>query len=228
VLASNPRMQFIIAALNEEQGIAYTIDELKIYFDNPEIIIIDGKSTDQTAIVAKAMGARVIQQKGKGKGDALYTGLKFLDMNTKYVTISDADFTYPARHIAQMVSILEKNPQVGMVCGNRFNDFYALNAMKNVFYIGNKLISIAHSVLNGIDLHDPLTGLRVIRADLLRDWVPESTDFDIEVELNNYVEKSGFQIYEVPISYRVRVGEKKLQMKHGAIILIRILSELFK
>jgi hypothetical protein len=89
----------------------------------------------------------------------------------------------------------------------------------------NKLLSAAHNLLNGITLKDPLTGLRVIRAELLRGWKIKSQGFDIEVELNHYVERSGYKIVEVPIFYRKRLGEKKLKMRHGATILKRIIAE---
>lgn len=228
MLATSSRTQIIIAALDEEEGIAYTLDEIQKYIRNPEIIVVDGNSNDQTSRVARDMGAKVIEQNGKGKGDALSLGLKFIDSNTKYVVLTDADYTYPAEYIPRMIEILERNPKIGMVCGNRFNHVYPLEAMNRAFYLGNKLITFAHSILNGIDLEDPLTGLRVIRANLLREWDPVSKDFDIEVELNNYLAHSEFETVEIPILYRERIGEKKLQMKHGSVILRRIISGMLK
>jgi hypothetical protein len=74
-------------------------------------------------------------------------------------------------------------------------------------------------------MNDPLTGLRVIRTEILEDWAVKSKGFDIEVELNHHVERKGFAIVEVPIKYRQRIGEKKLKMRHGASILKRILTE---
>jgi hypothetical protein len=124
-----------------------------------------------------------------------------------------------------MIEILERNPTVGMVCGNRLNGQVDSKALHNRFYLGNKLLSFAHTLLNGVSLHDPLTGLRVIRADLLRDITLKSKGFDIEVELNHLVERRGYKTVEVPIKYRQRLGEKKLKMKHGATILKRILLE---
>jgi hypothetical protein len=50
--------------------------------------------------------------------------------------------------------------------------------------------------------------------------------FDIEVELNNVVQKRGYKTVEVPIQYRQRLGEKKLKMKHGATIFRRIMTEM--
>jgi len=70
-----------------------------------------------------------------------------------------------------------------------------------------------------------LTGLRVIRAEILKDWAVKSQGFDIEVELNRFVERKGYTTIEVPIKYRTRIGEKKLKAKHGATILRRILQE---
>jgi dolichol-phosphate hexosyltransferase len=223
--AKSEHIQIIIAALNEEEGIAYTIAEFKAILDNPRILIIDGKSSDHTAYVAQSLGATVLFQEGTGKGDALSMGLKSITANANYIVISDADYTYPAGHIPEMIKILANNPQVGMVCGNRFNSEYPLQGMKGVFHIGNKLIATAHSMLIGVNLKDPLTGLRVIRADLLRKWSPTSKDFEIEVELNSYIQSMGFETVEVPIAYRHRVGEKKLKVKHGFKILQRIVEE---
>jgi hypothetical protein len=112
-----------------------------------------------------------------------------------------------------------------MVCGNRFSGELEPKAVRSSFYFGNKLLAFAHTLFNGVSMHDPLTGLRVIRAELLRDWAVKSQGFDIEVELNRRVERKGYTIVEVPIRYRQRLGEKKLKMRHGATILKRILQE---
>jgi len=79
--------------------------------------------------------------------------------------------------------------------------------------------------LNGVQLDDPLTGLRVVRWEILRGWKPNSKGFDVEVELNHFVEKKGFTIAEIPIYYRQRLGEKKLKLRHGFSILRRIFAE---
>jgi hypothetical protein len=74
-------------------------------------------------------------------------------------------------------------------------------------------------------MHDPLTGLRVVRASILRGWKVKSKGFDIEVELNHRVERSGFDIEEIDVAYRERLGEKKLKVRHGAQIFKRIMLE---
>ncbi len=221
-------VNIFIAALNEEEGIGATISELSENINSKRILVIDGHSQDRTVEVAKDHGAEIFFQDGKGKGDALAKAVQCMDTDVEYVVITDADFTYPAEQVPEMIQILEKMPQIGMVCGNRFSKQTEGNAFQGRFTFGNKLLAFAHSFLNGIDLQDPLTGLRVIRADILRKWVIKSKGFDIEVELNHQVGKQGFETIEIPISYRERLGEKKLKMKHGVTILKRILFESFE
>jgi len=74
-------------------------------------------------------------------------------------------------------------------------------------------------------MRDPLTGLRVVRWEILRNWKPRSRSFDVEAELNYYIEKKGYLVVEIPIRYRHRLREKKLKLKHGVTILKRILVE---
>ena len=217
--------QVIIAALNEEEGIGLTITEMMDVLDNPQMIVIDGKSTDRTIEIAKNLGATVACQDGTGKGDAIAKALQYIEPQTEYVVITDADFTYPAESVPKMIQLLENNPEVGMVCGNRFNGKVDSEALRPVFALGNRLIAIVHNLLNGIQLQDPLTGLRVVRSDILREWKIKSKGFDIEVELNQLVDQKGYRIVEIPIQYRQRLGEKKLGLKHSVQIFKRMMME---
>ena len=218
-------MQVIIAALNEEQGIGYTISELNQTLGNPPILVVDGKSSDRTVEVAKNFGAQVILQDGLGKGDALASAIKRVELTADYVVITDADYTYPAEHIPEMIRILDEHPEVGMVCGNRFSGYLNLKGLNSFFYFGNRVIAFTHNFLNGVSLIDPLTGLRLVRACILKNWNVKSKGFDIEVELNHRVEREGFGIVEVPIQYRERLGEKKLGFRNSVEIFRRIMSE---
>jgi len=217
--------QLIIAALNEEPGIGLTITEMKDTLGDIPVLVVDGKSNDRTVEIAKNLTSKVVYQDGIGKGDALNKAFEHIDPNVNYIILTDADFTYPARYVPAMIKVLEENPLVGMVCGNRLDGNVDEEALRSVFNIGNRLLGLAHNMLNGVSLQDPLTGLRVIRAEILRGWLLKSKGFDIEVELNNRVERRGFKIREIPISYRTRLGEKKLKVSHGFAILKRILLE---
>lgn len=218
-------MLAVIAALNEEEGIGLTIAELRQYLENPRILVVDGHSVDRTVEVAKGLDADIVLQEGKGKGDALAAAIQHISGDLDYVVFTDADYTYPAEYLPRMMRILDENPAIGMVCGNRFNHHLNVTAMRNALYFGNRLLAFTHNLLNGVQMRDPLTGLRVVRWEILRNWRPRSKGFDIEVELNHHVERQGYGVREVDISYRPRLGEKKLKLKHGATILKRIFAE---
>ena len=200
----------IIATLNEEPGIGPTLAELREFLADGKFLVVDGNSVDGTVEVAKEMGAEVLFQPGSGKGNAIAYAIQHVDSDVKYVVFIDADYTYPAEYLTEMVKILEEDPQVGMVCGNRFNNSLHLGRMHNLLYTGNRTIAFIHNLLNGVHMHDPLTGLRVVRWKILKNWKPKSKSFDLEVEMNHYVERKGYGIVEIPIHYRPRLGEKKL------------------
>jgi glycosyltransferase involved in cell wall biosynthesis len=221
-----PPVLVLMAAWNEEKGIGPTVLEMKQVLSECKVLVVDGNSKDQTAIVAKKLGAEVLHQEGRGKGNAIGLGIqKASQEDYEYVVLTDADHTYPAEYVPRMIELLESNPTVGMVCGNRFNSRLHIGAMRDSFYFGNRLIAFVHNLLNGVALQDPLSGLRVVRWGIMKNWKPKSASFDVEVELNHHVERQGYSIAEIEIPYRKRIGEKKLKMRHGATIIGRILSE---
>jgi len=221
---SLPSVLVMIAALNEEKGIGPTLAELRMVLEDPKCLVIDGNSIDRTVEIAKEMGAEVLFQEGSGKGDAITHAIRCVDSDVKYVVFIDADFTYPPKCVPEMIRILEENPEVGMVTGNRFNSHFKLRAMKSPYFAGNRFLAWTQRLLNGVSLRDPLTGLRVVRWRILKNWEPKSKSFDIEAEMNHRVENRGYKTVEIPIKYRSRLGEKKLKLRHGFTILRRIIS----
>ena len=216
----------VVAALNEEKGIAPTLEELKHVLTDSHLVVVDGNSVDRTVEIAKNMGADVSLQEGVGKGDAMFQGIRQLHPSTRYVVFTDADYTYPAEYIPKMVEVLDHFPDVGMVIGDRFSGSQNFDkASVNIFYIGNRFIAAMQYLINGIRLNDPLSGLRVVRAELLKKWEPKSKGFDVEAEINSVVERAGYSIAEIPIDYRRRLGKKKLGLRHGPGILLRIFVE---
>jgi dolichol-phosphate hexosyltransferase len=222
---SIPSAQVIIAALNEEEGIGLTVAEFMDILEGSRVLVVDGRSTDRTVEIAKNLGAEIFVQDGIGKGDAIAKAIANIDPTVDYVVLTDADYTYPAAYVPKMIQILEESPNVGMVCGNRFIGYEEKTALSSIFYVGNRFIAFAHNLLNGVSLTDPLTGLRVVRAGILKKWRVQSKGFDVEVELNHHVEREGFGIVEIPINYRERLGQKKLGVKNGAEIFKRIMIE---
>jgi len=221
----SPSILVLMAALNEEQGIGPTLEDIKKNVPNSHIIVVDGFSKDKTVEVARALGAQIFCRERKGKGDALACAIANVTGDYDFAVLIDADYTYPAEFIPQMITTIQENCSAGMVCGNRFNSNYRQEWKNSMFYMGNRILGTTHNLLNGVSMKDPLSGLRVVRWTLLRNWKPKSKGFDVEVELNHHIERQGYDIQEIDISYRRRLGEKKLKARHGFQILKRMITE---
>jgi len=215
-----------MAAVNEQAGIGLTIKDLKKHIPKAHIIVVDGYSTDKTAKIATKLGAQIMYRECNGKGDAIAHAINNITDNYEYVVFIDADYTYPAQFIPHMLQTIQENPTVGMICGNRFNQNHPTVWKNKMFYRGNMILGYTHNMLNGVAMRDPLTGLRVVRWKIIRNWKPKSKGFDIEVEMNHHVERQGYNITEIDISYRQRLGEKKLKARHSLQILKRMIAEI--
>lgn len=217
---------FLVPAYREARGIGPVIDELRGTMD-PAILVINRPDGDATGAQAQAHGATVVEQAGRGKGNAVRLGLEYVREHfdrARYIGLIDADCTYPPSAIGGMRAILEARSDVGMVIARRQN-LANDGVPSRAFALGNQLLARVHRVVNRVPVQDPLSGLRLVRAEVVRDWEPRSRGFDIECELNDYVQNvKGFTISEVPVRYRERIGEKKLQLRHGLAILARMLN----
>ena len=234
------KVTVIIPTKNEAQGIGPTIQDIVKELEKPDIIVIDANSVDGTARIAARLGARVITQSGQGKGRAIAEALQSVDKDTKWLVIIDGDYTYRATYIPDMINFLEKRATVGMVTGRRLSSsgkswslellFQCIKTSKKRFfeymqrYLQNRAIILSHNILNRISMEDPLTGLRVIKYEYIKDFRPKAKGFDIEVEINCYMRRKGYRILEFPIRIRERLGMDKFRYsRHGVTIFMRMI-----
>lgn len=223
-----PEAIVIVPAFREPDGIELTLREIKSQMNGTKLLAVVRDDGDETLTHASALASDTITQISKGKGRAFAEALTHIKNNggpPANVVLMDADGTYPADRIMAMLKILRENPSIGMVLGNRFAEPNGNDDTSSInpYFVGNRLLSFAHRVLNGINLQDPLTGMRAIRYSMLDGWEPEAKGFDIEVELNHRVTSAGGSICEIPVTYRHRVGQKKLRVHHGLGILLRMI-----
>lgn len=205
------KVTILLPARNEEDGVRQTLAALPLHeLDGAgydvEVVVVDGHSTDRTVEVAKAWGARVVTQEGRGKGMAVRTALRAV--NGDYLIMIDSDHTYPEEAIPQFVRILENGADV--VMGSRFRGFMEEGAMSRVNRVGNLALSGLASVLYQRRVTDVCTGMWGFRRRAVARLPLRSRAFELEAELFALSAKSGLRLVEVPIPYRRRVGETKL------------------
>jgi dolichol-phosphate hexosyltransferase len=214
----------VVPAYREAGGIGAVIDEIRAAI-NPIVLVINRPSDDGTDRRARERGAIVVNQSDRGKGNAVRQALDYVRTHlpkARYIGFVDADCTYPATPMGPMRQILDSQPLVGMVIAAREN-LKNNGAKSEAFAIGNRLLGGVHHALNNVPLQDPLSGLRMVRTDAIGDWSPRAKGFDIECELNYFVRNvKDLAIAEVDVPYRARVGEKKLRLRDGLVILRRM------
>ena len=227
---SDNNISILLPALDEAETIGRVISkipkqELTDLGYKVDVVVVDGHSKDGTCEIASAMGARLLKQKGIGKGNAVQTA--FEEFNGRYLFMLDADDTYDPREILQMLPPMEAGTY-DVVMGSRLNGIIEAGAMTKLNFIGNVALTQTANILfpNGHKVSDVCTGLWGFTDEVIHALDLESTHFDIEAEMYAKCVKSGFNVGEINIKYGRRPNSNKLSaLKDGAKIWLRLLTE---
>jgi glycosyltransferase involved in cell wall biosynthesis len=217
----------LIPCYNEETTIAKVINDFKRIIPEAEIYVYDNNSTDRTAEIAGQSGAIVKKEYRQGKGNVIRS--MFRDIRADCYIMVDGDDTYPieaAREMAELVL----NGQADMVTGDRLTrDYFKIN--KRPFHnMGNMIVKSLINQLFGAELHDIMTGFRVLSASFVKTFPVLSKGFEIETEMTLHALDKNFLIREIPVAYKDRPAESfsKLNTYKDGYKVIRTIFMLFK
>ena len=198
----------VIPAFNEERGLASVIAEIRERLRakgvDAEIIVVDDGSTDATAVVAGDAGARVIQHRSnRGYGAALKTGIAAATHDV--VAIIDADGTYPAAHLPEMIEDLG---HADMVVGARTGASVYIPLVRRP---AKWVLSHLANYVSGARISDLNSGLRVFRRDVVMQYfpiLPDQFSWTTTITLAMHCDK--YAVSYLPINYRERQGASKI------------------
>jgi len=198
----------VIPAWNEVVGIEKTIKSIpKNVLENAgysvQVLVIDGDSNDQTADLAKMLGAEVIVEKRRGYGRAYKTG--FANAKGDIIVTSDADGTYPMKAIPDLVRILEDN-NLDFITTNRLVNMEK-DAMSFRNKLGNRILAFEVKILFNLNINDPESGMWVFKRNILKqlNLKSDGNTFSHEIKLEScYFVKCHWQ--ELSIYYGIRSG----------------------
>ena len=197
---STDMVTVVIPTLNEEEAIGKVLDEL-IAEGYRNILVVDGYSTDRTVDIAKSRGVSVVYQKGFGKAGAIATAIEIV--STPYMLVMDGDYTYDPKDIKRLLEYAKEYDEVIGFRVDRGN-------IPLLHRFGNRIISLAFSLMLGRRVRDPCSGMYLLKTDFARRLELTSSGFDVEVEIAGQVAALG-RITEAPVSYRRRIGRGKLR-----------------
>ena len=201
----------ILPTLNEEEGVGDTIDAIpKKFCKKLEILIVDGNSSDKTREIALKKGARVHIEPRKGYGRAYRTG--FAIASGDIIITMDADCTYPAEKIHELVKVLIDRDLEFITC-----DRLTLaedGAMSGLHGFGNWALSITGRMLFWNGIKDSQSGMWVFKKSMFEnpklrptnDGMPLSEE--IKILARKHIGKS--KAIEISVPYRPRVGDAEI------------------
>jgi glycosyltransferase involved in cell wall biosynthesis len=222
----------IIPAYNEEQSIALVLQDIPRDIVR-EVIVCNNASTDQTAAVAKAAGATVLDQPRKGYGSACLKGISYLSQKQAsdqpdIVVFLDGDYS---DHPEQMPEVIAPilNEGCDLVIGSRALGNMERGAMMPQQVFGNWLATTLIRLFYRYEFTD-LGPFRAIKFEQLLHLKMEDPDFGWTVEMQVKAAKEKLKCKEVPVRYRRRVGVSKVSGTIRGSILAghKILWTIFK
>lgn len=198
------RVTIVIPAYNEEDGIGGVIDKIKEMYPDYTVLVIDDGSTDQTADVVRAKGAKVVQHPyNKGSGAAIKTGLRAA--KTELVVIIDADGQHDPVEIKKM---LEYMPAYDLIVGARTADSDSAWHRDIVNWAYNKL----GSYVSEQKILDLTSGFRIFKRSTIMPYInllPNTFSWPTTSTLS--LIKAGYNVKFHPIKASRRIGRSKIK-----------------
>ncbi len=173
-----------------------------------EVVVVDNGSTDGSAELASAAGARVVSESRPGYGSALRAG--FAAATGDIIVMADADLTYQLDLIPELVAPITAG-DADLVLATRLD-----SANKNTMpllhrYVGTPALTFLTTRACGRRVvSDSQSGFRAFRRDALDAMALRSTGMELASEMLIRSARAGLRITEIPSTYRERVGESKL------------------
>ncbi len=197
--SSRFRVSVVIPALNEAENLPHVLPQIPK--DVHEVILVDGRSTDNTVEVARAAlpSVRIVQQRGRGKGDALRAG--FAAATGNIIVMLDADGSTDPAEIPRFVGALLAGAD--FVKGSRFLHGGGTADMPYYRALGNMAFVAAVRLLFGGRYSDLCYGYNAFWTSAIQHLELDGDGFEIETMMNIRALRAGLNVVEVP-SYEAK------------------------
>lgn len=210
-------LSVILPTKNESAAIGRTVQAIVAAYPNAEIIVVNDGSTDDSATVAEAAGAKVIHHPySKGNGAAIKTGARAAQGNI--LVFMDADGQHDPADIPRLLAKLDEG--FDMVVGAR--DGLSQASMGRRF--ANGLYNRLASYMTGHRIEDLTSGFRAARAEKFREFLyllPNGFSYPTTSTMAFF--RAGYSVAYEPIHAARRIGNSHIRiLRDGARFLIII------
>ncbi len=193
-------VSIVMPCLNEAETIARCIQKAQRAAEklgiSAEVIVADNGSTDGSAVIARELGARVVEVARKGYGAALIGGIEAA--NGEFVVMGDADDSYDFGEIGPFIDRLREGDD--LVVGNRFAGGIEPGAMPWLHrWLGNPVLSRITRTFFHARVGDTHCGLRAFRKDAFERMQLRATGMEFASEMVVKASLKGMRMSEVPV-----------------------------
>ena len=198
-------LSIVIPAKNEAGAIGDVVTIAKDAYPDAEVIVVDDGSTDETATVAAAAGARVVSHpESLGNGAAVKTGARAA--KGELLAFMDGDGQHDAREFAPLIARLDEG--YDMAIGARDTGSHA--NIGRLF--ANGLYNSIASMMSGRKILDLTSGFRVARAErFLQFLYLLPNGFSYPTTITMAFLRSGYPVRFEPISAAKRIGKSHIR-----------------
>jgi glycosyltransferase involved in cell wall biosynthesis len=219
----------IVPALNEERTIAHVVDEIRSYDPGLAIVVVDDGSTDRTAEVARAAGARVLRLPfNLGIGGAVQTGFRYAHENDfDFVVRVDGDGQHDPAQLAAIVEPVLRG-EADIVVGSRYlsptRDGFRSSVPRR---IGIRILASVVSKLTRQTITDPTSGFQALNDRAIALFAADYPHDYPEVEALVLLLRRRLRLREVPIVMRPRAGGRSsIQTLSSGYYMVKVLLAL--
>lgn len=213
----------IVPCYNEALTIGTVITDIRSSLPDATLYVYDNNSTDDTAQIARDLGAEVRFEERQGKGWVVQRA--FADIDADVYLMIDGDDTYDATRAAGLVDKLLSGPYDHVV-GVR-NSATGQNEHRRGHAFGNNAFNTIVSKLFNQPVYDMLSGYRAFSRRFVKSFPAQSAEFEIETELTIHALTVGVPAATVDIGFKKRPegSESKLRtFRDGRRILGMVLN----
>ena len=215
---TDARVDIVLPCLNEARALPWILSRLPAGY---RAIVVDNGSTDDSAEVARSLGALVVTEARRGFGSAAHAGL--LAATAPIVAFCDADASMDPRDLPLVVDPVAAG-EVDLVLGRRRP--ISRSAWPVHARIANRSLAWLMRRATKLDLHD-LGPMRAAHREALLalDLQDRRSGYPLEMVLNAH--RAGWRIAEVDTPYSPRVGRSKVTGTiRGTITAVKDMSRL--
>ncbi len=168
-----------------------------------DLVVVDNGSTDGTAAVAAALGARVVSEPRRGFGAACWAGVR-ASPHARVIAFADADGSLDGTDLPAVAGPVLRG-EADLVLGSRVRGHRDPGALSGAALLENVVLGLACGLLFGVRLSD-LGPFRAIRHDLLVRLGVADRGQGWPLEMVGRAALAGLRVVEVPVQYHRRAA----------------------